>query len=1005
MRVPQIDKRSENDLIKHIKNISFAYTPEWRFDEDNPDVGTALAYIYAGMFADTLKRFNKVAIKNMLSFFNAADARLLPAIPATGYVKFGLAGQPQEGVPVSHGTQLVADVPDGEVTSLIFETVNAVYVSPAEPVHIFDIDGSGDRIVHSYQPNEENTEPPAFVMFDPLGENLQEHCLYFCHDEALNIKNAAVITVSFSPHHRSRVEENILQSLLNEDIAVWEYLTAEGYSRFAQSERDGQTLRFYKAAGQPAFCRGEEQGVESCWIRCRVLDVSPFSHFYIDQMQLSVAGADIRPELINVAEIDQSLNGCFAFSEKFSVFDALYFASAETLGKKGATIKLSFKLDFIRIKVDLDIADPAINWKSIMRRSDYQPDKEFDITIEEVLWEYFNGKGWARLFPGKQYADAFSTDGGTRGQEVKMTFICPEDIQMSLNGAAESIFIRARILKVNNAYKTKGHYVSPFIEDVVFSYDYGSQAVLPHLLLNRNNLDTVVRGMDSLKDPEVFFPPFEATGQNRKAMYFGFEIPPVGGPIKVLFDMESTLPDRPSTQLWEYFGRGRWNSMNVVDETEDFSRTGIVTFMGAKDFQRCRMWGLELFWIRVVDADNYYGLTGSRVPRPLVRGLHMNATQIIQLETQPDELFFVEPQEAFKTCRLLNPRVHDLEVWVDEASDIDVEQYRQAFGAEHLEVVNDANGEPEAIWVRWQEVDEFSASQPDDRHYTADRNEGIINFGDGINGRIPLSGERETIRVSYRTGGGEAGNLLPGMVARVNRALGFVNSVTNPEITSGGCDQETVSEAVLRSAMALRHGYRGVTTRDYEALAMEASRNILKAKCFANFDEHGRRRSGSVTLAILQKNFEHGRNFFNAIREQVTSYIEERISGNIVDLGRFKVVEPQFLELSVKVELAVVDLNRAFTVQDMVIRRLQDFINPMSGNFNGSGWDIGTIPNRTQLLNCLKDIPYISFIRGIFISATTQGAFGTTEVDLDNVAEYIFAQPLSGTHEVIITIQ
>ena len=47
MELPRIDRRTKEDLLRYIKKYLSSYTPEWRFDEDNPDIGTALAYIYA----------------------------------------------------------------------------------------------------------------------------------------------------------------------------------------------------------------------------------------------------------------------------------------------------------------------------------------------------------------------------------------------------------------------------------------------------------------------------------------------------------------------------------------------------------------------------------------------------------------------------------------------------------------------------------------------------------------------------------------------------------------------------------------------------------------------------------------------------------------------------------------------------------------------------------------------------------------------------------------------
>ena len=54
----------EKELLEQMKRLAAAYTPEWRMDTERPDVGTALAMIYADMFEGTVRRFNRLPEKN-----------------------------------------------------------------------------------------------------------------------------------------------------------------------------------------------------------------------------------------------------------------------------------------------------------------------------------------------------------------------------------------------------------------------------------------------------------------------------------------------------------------------------------------------------------------------------------------------------------------------------------------------------------------------------------------------------------------------------------------------------------------------------------------------------------------------------------------------------------------------------------------------------------------------------------------------------------------------------
>ena len=307
--------------------------------------------------------------------------------------------------------------------------------------------------------------------------------------------------------------------------------------------------------------------------------------------------------------------------------------------------------------------------------------------------------------------------------------------------------------------------------------------------------------------------------------------------------------------------------------------------------------------------------------------------------------------------------------------------------------------------MRWEEREDFALSGPADRHYTLDRNEGVIRFSDGTSGRIPPAGRQETIEVLYSTGGGAAGNVARSAIDRSSRALGVVGLVENPRPTAGGCDQETFARAVRRGGEALRHGDRAVTAADFESLALESTRNILRARCFPNRDDLGRRRPGWVTVVVVLRDDADSADYFPAVRSQVLSHLASRCGGSLTGLEHLHVVQPHFLELCVKVELSVRSFNQVFAVREEVRRRLDAFLNPLTGNFDQNGWDVGQIPNATQLRNCLSGVRDVRFLRNVTATAYTETGFGRTEAQLEELGEHLFALPRSGRHEIRITVE
>ena len=49
----EIDKRTKQDILTALKARAASYTPEWHFDEKEPDIAAVLAMTYADMAAGT----------------------------------------------------------------------------------------------------------------------------------------------------------------------------------------------------------------------------------------------------------------------------------------------------------------------------------------------------------------------------------------------------------------------------------------------------------------------------------------------------------------------------------------------------------------------------------------------------------------------------------------------------------------------------------------------------------------------------------------------------------------------------------------------------------------------------------------------------------------------------------------------------------------------------------------------------------------------------------------
>lgn len=129
------------------------------------------------------------------------------------------------------------------------------------------------------------------------------------------------------------------------------------------------------------------------------------------------------------------------------------------------------------------------------------------------------------------------------------------------------------------------------------------------------------------------------------------------------------------------------------------------------------------------------------------------------------------------------------------------------------------DGQPSA--VEYQYVNRLVDSFANDRVFTLAvnaNNETEIIFGNGINGKIPNTGQ--SITVSYRKGRGSLGNLASGKITQIqNSPSQYISSILSTAAT-GGSDTESLESlrANIPSSFATQN--RAVSLSDYQSLAL-----------------------------------------------------------------------------------------------------------------------------------------------------------------------------------------
>jgi predicted phage baseplate assembly protein len=278
-------------------------------------------------------------------------------------------------------------------------------------------------------------------------------------------------------------------------------------------------------------------------------------------------------------------------------------------------------------------------------------------------------------------------------------------------------------------------------------------------------------------------------------------------------------------------------------------------------------------------------------------------------------------------------------------------------GTEAVRMVDAEGQQSQECWVRWKRVDSFFESGPQSRHYTLDYLSGTIAFGDGRRGLCPPEGRNNVVVKSYRTGGGSAGNVNPGTVTSLVRALSYIDTVNNPLAASGGADRESVEEAKARAPYTIKSRDRAVTAEDFEMLALRASTSLARAKSVPD-----RSNRGEVTLVVIPKAETRNDRLedltkrlvpSNEIMRYVKRYLDDRrLVGTVVN-----VVKPRYKDLSLKITLLRRSIGTSDRLRREIEQKVRRFLHPLIGGKDGRGWEFGRPVLKSDLVHHIEEIP------------------------------------------------
>lgn len=271
--------------------------------------------------------------------------------------------------------------------------------------------------------------------------------------------------------------------------------------------------------------------------------------------------------------------------------------------------------------------------------------------------------------------------------------------------------------------------------------------------------------------------------------------------------------------------------------------------------------------------------------------------------------------------------------------------------------------ERDGHWHRWWPIESLQACGPADRRFVIDRELARLRFGDGLNGRLPVLMPNASAipgvtppptprrHLRYLCGGGPAGNVGPSPAGRPDWTAESNHVAAVLTDSLGGDEAETLSDARLRAAALLRLPTRAVTADDCEAIAL-ATPGVALRRAHVSIGRHPSqpcgRVAGAVTVILVP---DVPREDLDPDRVEVAFVATPQPDpgllaavGARLDAARLVGTElfvrgPRYRAVRLSADLRgtgdAAALRAAMTVA------LRDFLDPLTGGDDGTGWPFG----------------------------------------------------------------
>ncbi|HMH54008.1 MAG TPA: putative baseplate assembly protein [Candidatus Acidoferrum sp.] len=947
---PKLDNRSAQDIFEEVEgHVRQRLSVNARRDDR---MAEALLRVFARYCEVIIQRLNRVPEKTYRVFLDTLDLSRLPPLPARVPLTFSLVKKLPEGagtVIVPARTKVAGAPAPGGDAPVVFETTREIALTDITLEKVAALDPHSDRWSDKSVLASREGGGGEFVF---LARTPVVHEFYLRHDAIFGIPGISRLRIRLDVSDGAGPARGPLD-------VEWRIPAPKGDIVLTplQDSTSGFTQAGDVVFAPPAeWPEHEPFGRPGRWLACQLRQPLPVDHGARDATRRSD-----RPTIRAVAvsarwQLEESpVSAAYATAGALDLtrdfypfgdhprFNDVFYVASDAFGNPGSSVALNVRLT----NPASGLGNPSL--PRVTKAG--QP---------VVKWEYWDGRHWADL--------VVRDETGALTENGQVSFTVPASMRIGSVNGEERFWVRARLVggdyglderlefsETGSFRRIPSTLAPPSIQAISVSSVLSAGPSAPEMIVTHNNLvlDEVAIGRD--------FAPFQQARESRPALYLGFRFPGdgmtdarwdaalAGRPIDLYCHVRvpptgpAYLTDaagRGPRLTWQYWNGREWLDATVSDTTAALTVPGVVTIRAGKD---AMPWlqttlGRDLYWVRVLWSGGEFG--GS----PEMTRMALNTVMATQTLTLENELLGSsngKPGQTFHTARTPVLAEFHLEVREGEAAD----------------------GE---AWVPWQEVDSWSSSTHDDRHFVVNRETGEITFGDNVHGRVPPRGTNNVRLPRYQTGGGAGGNRPPGTIGQLRTTVPYVDAAVNLEAAVGGQDAEDWESLAERGSRSLRHRDRAVTAEDYEDLAKLASPRVALAKCYGcedaagdSFD--GTLRPGTVSVVVVPRDPEARPRPSLELLRRVRDFLDERSAPEV----SLVVLAPRYVRVCVEADVVAREVSGGGGVQVRCEARLAQFLHPVTGGEQGRGWRIGDVPHESDLYAQLEDVDGVGYVRSL----------------------------------------